>query len=112
MQLLQILKLVAFPRDAIFICASSLCIAPPFLVAMVALHHSVPPEKRVYTHAALLFSSMYATYVSLNYVVQLATVIPAALHGGLGELQVLEQRRTRSSGTLMLWATSAWGPQR
>jgi hypothetical protein len=90
-QLLQILKLVAFPWDAIFIYASSLCIAPPFLVAMVALHHGVPPNRRVYTQAAVSFASMYATYVSLNYVVQLATVIPAARHGGAGELRLLEQ---------------------
>jgi hypothetical protein len=34
---------------------------------------------------------MYATYVNLNYVVQLSTVIPAARQGTLNEIQVLDQ---------------------
>ena len=51
-------------------------IAAPFMVAMVALHHQTPPERRFWSHTALLMSVVYATYVTLNYVVQLALVIP------------------------------------
>ncbi len=34
---------------------------------------------------------MYPTCVTLNYTVQLATVIPAALHGTLGGIRILDQ---------------------
>ncbi len=34
---------------------------------------------------------MYGTYVSLNYAVQLATVIPAARRGTLDQIRILEQ---------------------
>jgi hypothetical protein len=40
-------------------------------------------KKKIWSHAALLFAVMYAVYVSLNYVVQLATVIPFSLQGAL-----------------------------
>jgi len=43
---------------------------------MVALHHETPPERRFWSHTALLMSVVYVTYVMLNYVVQLAVVIP------------------------------------
>jgi hypothetical protein len=46
------------------------------MIAMVALHHGTPPERRIWSHTALLMSVVYVTYVTLNYVVQLAVVIP------------------------------------
>jgi len=90
-QILQIAGCVKFPLDAIFIYAFSLGIPVPFLIAIVALHYSVPAEKRIWTHIALLFTVIYTTYVTLNYVVQLATVIPASLTGNLDAIRVLDQ---------------------
>jgi hypothetical protein len=90
-QLMQLVRLVTFPWDAILIYGSSLCIAPAFVLAFVALHYVVPPERRVFTHAALVFAAMYAAFVSLNYVVQLGTVIPAALRGELESVRLLDQ---------------------
>jgi hypothetical protein len=80
-QILQVLGFVVYPLDAILIYGFSLGIASPFLLAMLALHHIVPNEKKIWTHAALLFAVMYATYVTLMYVVQLSVVIPQSLHG-------------------------------
>jgi hypothetical protein len=56
---------------------SSLIIATPFLLAMLALHYTVPEEKKFWTNGALVLAVIYTTYVSINYVVQLTTVIPA-----------------------------------
>jgi hypothetical protein len=75
-QVMQILGLLTPPWDGILIFGFSLLIAVPFMVALVALHHDTPPERRVWSHAALLMSVVYVTYVTLNYVVQLAVVIP------------------------------------
>src|SRR5664279_2570809 len=75
-QVLQLLGLVTYPLDAILIYSFSLCIAPPFVLAMLVLFYSVPAQKKFWAHAALLFSLLYAVFVILMYVVQLAAVIP------------------------------------
>ena len=46
------------------------------MLALLALHYVTPDEKWFWSHAAVLFAVMYATYVNLNYVVQLTAVIP------------------------------------
>jgi hypothetical protein len=80
-QILQVLGFVVFPLDAILIYGFSLCIATPFMIALLALHYVTSGDKRFWSHAALLFAIMYATYVSLMYVVQLGVAIPMSLHG-------------------------------
>ena len=90
-QILQVIRVVAFPLDAILIYALSLCITIPFLLSILTLHYVVPNDKKIWSHAALLFSVIYVTYVTLNYVVQLATVIPASLRGTLDEIRILDQ---------------------
>jgi len=75
-QILQLIGLVSYPWDEILIYGFSLFIATPFVLALLALHYVTPNEKRFWSHAAVLFAVMYATYVTLNYVVQLTAVIP------------------------------------
>lgn len=77
-QILQVIGLLGYPWDEILIYGFSLFIATPFMLALLALHYVTPGEKRFWSHAAVLFAVMYATYVSLNYVVQLTAVIPYA----------------------------------
>ena len=90
-QILQLAGYFKFPLDAILIFGFSLLIPIPFILAMLALHYSVSDDKKIWTHAALIFTVMYATYVTLNYVVQLATVIPMTLRGALDEVRILDQ---------------------
>ena len=90
-QVLQVAGILRFPADEILIYGSSLCIVVPFILEMLALHHLTPPGKQFWTHASLLFSIIYAVFVTANYVVQLATVIPAKLRGAPEALRVLEQ---------------------
>jgi hypothetical protein len=90
-QILQLVGIFKFPLDNILIFGFSLLIPIPFILAMLALHYSVSEDKKIWTHAALLFTVMYATYVTLNYVVQLATVIPMTLRGALDEVRILDQ---------------------
>lgn len=42
---------------------------------MLALHYVTPNEKKFWSHADLLFTILYAVFVTENYVVQLATVV-------------------------------------
>ena len=90
-QILRVAGVLRFPVDEILIYGTSLLIVVPFILEMLALHHITAVEKRFWTHAALVFTIIYAVFVSANYVVQLATVIPAKLHGITGATPLLEQ---------------------
>jgi len=79
-QLLQITGVLPKPLDDILIYGFSLCIAPSFLLAILALHYTVPPDKKIWSHAAILFAVMYNTFVILMYVEQLVSVIPYHLN--------------------------------
>ncbi len=90
-QLLQVAGVIKFPIDAYLIYGFSLGIAAPYVISVIALHYLLPQEKRIWSLIALSFAVMYATYVNLNYVVQMTTVIPATLRGSLNEIRVLDQ---------------------
>lgn len=90
-QFLQIAGVLVFPLDEILIYGTSFCIVLPFVLEMLALHHLTQGEKRFWTHAALLLAVVYAVFVTANYAVQLATVIPARLKGAGEPFRLLEQ---------------------
>jgi len=90
-QILQVAGLLRFPADEILIYGTSLCIVVPFILEMLALHHLTAADKQFWTHASLIFTIIYAVFVTANYVVQLATVIPAKLNGLSGAVRILEQ---------------------
>jgi hypothetical protein len=90
-QILQVVGLAKYPFDAIFIYGFSLFIPIPFILAILALHYSVSDDKKIWTHAAIIFSAIYAAFVTLNYIVQLAIVIPMTLKGTLDQFRVFDQ---------------------
>lgn len=90
-QVLQISGVLRFPADEILIYSTSLCIVIPFILEMLALHYVSATDKKFWSHAALIFTSLYAAFVTANYIVQLATVIPATLKGTDESIQVLKQ---------------------
>ena len=75
-QILQLLGLLGPPLDEILIYGFSLLIATPLMLAFLALHYVTPERDRFWTHAAVLFAAIYATFVTFNYAVQLAVVMP------------------------------------
>lgn len=90
-QIFQVVGVLRFPLDEILIYGTSLCIVVPFVLEILSLHHLTSQDKRFWTHASLIFTTIYAVFVTANYVVQLATVIPAKLRGASEALRVLEQ---------------------
>ena len=90
-QILQVTGVLPHPLDEILIYATSLCIVIPFVLAMLALHYVTPGEKKFWSHAALIFSIVYCVFVTANYVVQLATVIPMKQKGAGNEIRIFEQ---------------------
>jgi hypothetical protein len=90
-QVLQLTGDIKYPWDEISIYGFSLCIVIPFLIEMLALHHVTQADKKFWSHGALVFTILYVVYVTANYVVQLATVIPATLKGTADKITVLIQ---------------------
>jgi hypothetical protein len=90
-QLLQISGFLHFPFDDILIFTTSLCIVLPFVIEILALHYITPPEKKFWSHAALIFTILYSVFVTANYVVQLATVLPMKLKNAADEIRILVQ---------------------
>lgn len=90
-QALQFFGVLRYPLDAILIFGFSLCIVIPFMLEMLALHYIAPTEKKFWSHAALIFTVLYAAFVTANYVVQLATVIPMTIQGASAEILILSQ---------------------
>ena len=90
-QTLQLLGVIPYPYDEILIYSFSLCIVVPFLMEMIALHYATPDDKKIWSHAALIFTIIYAVFVTANYVVQLATVIPMTVSGNGDAVKILSQ---------------------
>ena len=90
-QILQIVGIMRYPLDEVLIYGTSLCIVVPFLLEMLAFHHLTSAQKQFWTHGALIFAVLYAVFVTANYVVQLATVIPSNLSGASEAVRILEQ---------------------
>lgn len=90
-QLLQLAGILVFPLDEILIYGTSLCIVVPLVLEIVALHHLTPSNRQFWSHASVAFVIIYAVFVTANYVVQLATVIPAKLSGTVEAIRILDQ---------------------
>ena len=90
-QILQLFGVLQFPIDEILIYGTSLCIVVPFVLEMLSLHYLTEKDKQFWTHASLIFTTFYAIFVTANYVVQLATVIPSKLRETSGDILLLEQ---------------------
>lgn len=103
-QILQLLHVLIFPWDEWLIFGFSIGIPLPFVLAMIALHQTTPPERRIWTHCAVAFAIMYAILVTIVYPTQLAVVVPAKLAGATATVQSL----TVSSGTFM-WVIDGAG---
>lgn len=90
-QMLQVLGAISYPWDEISIYGFSFCITIPFMIEMLALHYIVPSDKKFWSHGALMCTVIYVVFVTANYIVQLATVIPMTLQGTANDIQLLKQ---------------------
>jgi hypothetical protein len=69
------------PLGLVVLLTPSLFLGSAFLVLMVAVHLVAPPERRVWSHAAVAFATIYSALVSINYFVQLTWVTPRLAAG-------------------------------
>lgn len=59
----------------------SLLLGPSFLVLLVCIHQVAPPSKKVWSQSAVVFGTIYAAFVTMNYFVQLTLVAPRMAAG-------------------------------
>lgn len=75
------------PFGLVVLLTPSLFLGPPFLVLMVSIHQLASPERRVWSHAAVAFATVYTALIGINYYVQLAWVAPRLAAGRTAGLE-------------------------
>jgi hypothetical protein len=69
------------PLGIVVLLTPSLLLGSSFLVLMIAVHQLAPADKRVWSHAAVAFATIYAVLISTVYFVQLTLVGPRLARG-------------------------------
>jgi hypothetical protein len=69
------------PLGIVVLLTPSLFLGSSFLVLMASVHHVTTMDRRVWSHAALAFATIYAALISINYFVQLTWVMPRLAAG-------------------------------
>jgi hypothetical protein len=59
----------------------SLFLGAAFLLLVISIHELAPPDRAVWSHAAIAFATMYAALISVVYFVQLTLVAPHLARG-------------------------------
>jgi hypothetical protein len=75
------------PLGIVILLTPSLLLGSSFLVLMVAVHQLAAPERRVWSHAALAFATIYTALISINYFVQLTWVAPRLARGQVAGME-------------------------
>jgi hypothetical protein len=77
------------PLGLVILLTPSLFLGSAFLVLVVSIHQWAPPERQVWSHAAIAFATAYAVLISAVYFVQLTLVAPRLARGEMEEIELL-----------------------
>jgi len=69
------------PFGLVVLLTPSLFLGSAFLVLVVSIHYVTSPDRKVWSHAAVAFATVYAVLISINYYVQLTWVMPRLAAG-------------------------------
>jgi hypothetical protein len=67
----------------------SLFLGPSFAVLMLSVHYYAPEDKKIWSHAGVMFATIYTVLISINYYVQLTLVVPHMLRGEVESIRFL-----------------------
>lgn len=76
------------PLGLVVLLTPSLFLGSSFLVLAVSIHQLASPERKVCSHAAVVFATAYAVLISLVYFVQLTLVAPRLARGQTEGIEV------------------------
>ena len=69
------------PTGIVLLLTPSLFLGSSFLILMISVHQRTPPERRIWSQAAVAFATIYAALISVVYFVQLTLVAPRLAAG-------------------------------
>jgi hypothetical protein len=75
------------PLGIVVLLTPSLLLGSAFLLTVISAHQMAAPERRVWSHAAVAFATIYAALISINYYVQLAWVGPRLARGEVAGME-------------------------
>ncbi len=75
------------PLGLFVLLTPSLLLGSSFLVMMASLHQVTPPDRKVWSQAALAFATVYTVLISINYYVQLTWVGPRLAAGRVAGME-------------------------
>ena len=79
---------VSTPLGIVVLLTPSLFLGSSFLVLVVSIHQLAPPDKRIWSHAAIAFGTAYMVLISIVYFVQLTLVGPRLSRGQIEGIEV------------------------
>lgn len=79
-----------------------------FLLMMIGLYETAEPELRFHALAALVFTTIFATLISLNYIFQ-TTFVPALLSTYARDRNEIVSAFTMANPNSLGWALEMWG---
>ena len=65
----------------IILLTPSLFLAPSFALMILCVHYYAAEDKKVWSHAGIIFAVVYTVMVSINYYVQLTLIVPHLMKG-------------------------------
>jgi hypothetical protein len=77
------------PLGLVVLLTPSLFLGIAFAVLMVSVHYYAPEDRKIWSHAAIVFATIYAVLISINYFVQLTLVVPRMLRGDIESIRFL-----------------------
>lgn len=75
------------PLGLVVLLAPSLFLGSSFLVLVVCIHQLAGPDRKVWSHAAVVFATAYTVLVSTVYFVQLTLVAPRLARGQIAGIE-------------------------
>ena len=75
------------PVGLVILLTPSLLLGSAFLVLVVSVHQIAAPDRKVWSHAAVAFATMYAAMISIVYFVQLTLVTPRIAQGRVAGIE-------------------------
>lgn len=76
------------PFGLILLLTPSLFLGTAFAVLMVSVHYYAPENRKIWSHLGVVFATIYAVLISMNYYVQLTFILPHLIEGNTESVQV------------------------
>ena len=78
---------VSTPFGLVILLTPSLLLGSAFLLLVVCIHQLAAPDRKIWSHAAVAFATLYTAMISIVYYVQLTLVAPRIAQGRIAGME-------------------------